>query len=57
VTYSGQVLDVAVSAVLGTAGDGAGALAADFGFELGVGAAGVDVDGLGTVGLMSTLGN
>lgn len=45
-----EVLDVAVSAVLGAARDRAGAFGADFGFECTRGCAGVDVFGLGEVG-------
>lgn len=41
-----EVLDVAVSAVFGAAGDCAGAFGADFGFEGLGGGAGVDVEGL-----------
>ena len=45
-----QVLDVAVAAVLGPAGDGAGAFLADFFFQLAGRGAGVDVLGLGRLG-------
>ena len=45
-----QVLDVAVAAVLGAAGDGARALLADFVLERAGGRAGVDVLGLGRLG-------
>lgn len=38
-----QVLDVAVPAMLGSAGDGAGALSADLGFKVTRGRAGVDI--------------
>lgn len=45
-----QVLDVAVAAVLGSAGNCAGAFGTDLGFEIPRGSAGVDVFGLGEVG-------
>lgn len=45
-----QVLDVAVAAVLGAAGDGSRAFLADFFFERAGCGAGVDVLGLGGLG-------
>lgn len=45
-----QVLDVAVAAMLGTAGDGSRAFFADFFFELAGCGAGVDVLGLRRLG-------
>jgi len=53
--YAGKVLYVTVSSVFWAAGDGAGSLAANTGFEVGRGAAGMDVDGLGA-GLFSKSG-
>lgn len=47
---AGEVLDVAVAAVFGAAGDGAGALPADFVFDGAGGGAGVDVLGFGGLG-------
>jgi hypothetical protein len=44
---TGEILDIAITAVFGAAGDGAGALAADLVLEGPIRAAGVHVEGLG----------